>query len=534
MIENELFIIPVSDGIDSQTVSYFSYSDSDGFKLLSYDNLIDFEGPIVAWNLSESLSKKRNGRIPKSNFIVDLEALAKYYFGLPSKEFSKEFPWSLYQLLKDVYPTEQDLVSIYKFVNGLKPKIKVAENDINLLIQKIANKYSFIKKELRQREDWDRFEKIEVPIFNIFLETTIRGIGINKERINELLEKCDTEHFKMLSILRTKYEYKSINIDYESIRSFLVDDSETEISNETDIFAFLRAREHLSEKYKIALNLIKNKRTKKVLLSLYLDLEKNAFPIFDISGTITSRILVNSPNLQNIRKSHRDIITSEDGKDLLYLDYSCFEPSILAALSKDKQLIEFCRTEDMYTAISLKAGFTAAQRKQFKILFLAFSFGMEREGLINFISELLEVSKSEGSNIYQKIFDQFETLKNWKTEIWEETIRRNYSTSLYGNRRYRKNVFNYLDPNEKRWAINQVIQGTASLILKHAIIEIKKTYNQSIDILLPMHDAILMQSKKNFLESEKEKIKQIMQKSFSHFLPEINVKVSDEPFFKSS
>jgi len=100
------------------------------------------------------------------------------------------------------------------------------------------------------------------------------------------------------------------------------------------------------------------------------------YPEFQAHGTVTGRILVSDPYLQQLRRKYRKIVAADHGKRLAYLDYAQFEPGILAFLSDDKGLINAYNEGDLYDALSIAVFGNANSRPLSKRIFLAYSYGM--------------------------------------------------------------------------------------------------------------------------------------------------------------
>ena len=62
---------------------------------------------------------------------------------------------------------------------------------------------------------------------------------------------------------------------------------------------------------------------------------------------------------------------------------------------------------------------------------------------------------------------------------------------------------------EKRWVPNQIIQGTASYIFKKSLLELSKT-DKKLRFLIPMHDAILLESPIETLDRDVQQLENIM------------------------
>src|SRR5690348_13182211 len=71
-------------------------------------------------------------------------------------------------------------------------------------------------------------------------------------------------------------------------------------------------------------------------------------PAFDCLGTVTGRILVRHPQVQQLRRSERKMIAPDPGRKLAYFDYAQFEPGVLASLSGDGPLLNSYNNSDIY------------------------------------------------------------------------------------------------------------------------------------------------------------------------------------------
>lgn len=83
--------------------------------------------------------------------------------------------------------------------------------------------------------------------------------------------------------------------------------------------------------------------------------KKSITPYVDLNGSITSRIYIKSPNLQNISKRYRNILIPSQGKELSYIDYDQFEIGIMAHYSQDENLISMYSGHDIYSEFSSQA-----------------------------------------------------------------------------------------------------------------------------------------------------------------------------------
>ena len=83
--------------------------------------------------------------------------------------------------------------------------------------------------------------------------------------------------------------------------------------------------------------------------------------------------------------------------------------------------------------------------------------------------------------------------------------------------------------HEHRWALSQKVQGTASLIFKEALLGLSNEFGHNA-ILLPMHDAVLLQFERGHTQENKLKAKQIMIEAMQHRCPGVRPRVIPSAF----
>ena len=126
-------------------------------------------------------------------------------------------------------------------------------------------------------------------------------------------------------------------------------------------------------------------------------------------------------------------------------------------------------------------------------------------------------------------FARYPGLERFRAEQQAKLAREGYVSSAFGNRRVRSPQGN-LTNKERRWALNQPVQSTASLIFKETLIELEQAFERD-SIILPVHDAVLMQFTDNEeFESSVERARALMVSTFRHRFPRIEPMVTDGPF----
>lgn len=207
--------------------------------------------------------------------------------------------------------------------------------------------------------------------------------------------------------------------------------------------------------------------------------------------TSTGRLTSSEPNLQNIpiRGKYGDEIRStfiaEKGMKLIAADYSQIELRIVACLAHDTAMIEaFKKKQDIHTRTaseifntSLKK-VTSEQRRKAKAVNFGIVYGQTPYGL----SQSLGISVEEAARYILHYFDIHRGIKDYINRMIEKARSDGYVETLFGSKRYLPNInssMRFVSESEERMAINTPVQGTASEILKLAMIQLDKELSRS-------------------------------------------------------
>ena len=254
---------------------------------------------------------------------------------------------------------------------------------------------------------------------------------------------------------------------------------------------------------------------------------------FNQTMTATGRLSSVHPNLQNIPirtqrgRMIREVFIAPSSRKLICADYSQIELRVLAHFSQDPGLLKaFKQDEDIHktTAIELfgSSKVTDEQRRVAKAVNFGIIYGQTAYGL----SSLLEISRKEAEDILDKYFKKFPSVKSYTRNVIQEAQKNGFVETLFGRRRYVKEISSRNKNVQKlgeRIVINTRIQGTASEIVKKAMIDL----NQSVwsSLLAQIHDELLFECSDEDIETEVEEIKKIMEKAVQLKVP-IKVDIS--------
>jgi DNA polymerase-1 len=396
----------------------------------------------------------------------------------------------------------------------------------NALIEALKKEHQRLVSELKAEELLKQFANVEMRLKLVFAEVGIQGINVDDKKLLSKYSSLDFEYFEAVRKLELEYEFvvdqRSRSLTFQEIqqyvKEFSADDfpqkyfwESVELMRETSDFLRCIWIEHY------------NRLDMGELLRVSSSLSKNCRIEYDVFGTVTARILLNRPGIQYLKRTSRDIFSPNDGFEFLYADYAQFEPGILASFSQDERLIEIYNTGDVYSGLAKEIG-GGCQRRVAKELFLSFVYGMTKENIRRRIVSKFGENAGKSSDGF---FDQFVQVDKWKKTVVDE-VKQNKKA---------KGPFSYLrkvsegdtDSDIARWGPNHIIQSTASGIFKRSLCEISSVI-KGCRMLVPMHDAILVECPTTESAEMRKQIESIMIKSFQETCQRVKPRISFEPF----
>jgi len=249
---------------------------------------------------------------------------------------------------------------------------------------------------------------------------------------------------------------------------------------------------------------------------------KRVHTSFLLAATTTGRLASSDPNLQNIP------IKSEDGKDirkaftakkghlLISADYNQIEMRILADLANVKGLKKaFKNKEDIHSLtasqifnIDIKK-INQDHRRKAKAINFGIIYGISQYGL----AKQINVSNYEAEEFLNSYFAKFPEIKVYMDNTIKFCRRSGYVNNIFGRRSHFNGIndknFNVRNFQE-RAAINAPIQGSASEVMRLAMIRLDKKLseekNSNSKMLLQIHDELIFEIPK---KDEKVMIKLI-------------------------
>jgi DNA polymerase-1 len=241
----------------------------------------------------------------------------------------------------------------------------------------------------------------------------------------------------------------------------------------------------------------------------------------------TGRLSSQNPNLQNIpirtergREIRKAFIPSSAEHLLLSADYSQIELRIIAALSGEENMMnDFSKGLDIHISTASKVyavpieEVSKEMRRNAKMVNFGIIYGISAFGL----SERLGIPRKEAASIIDAYFLQYPAIKTYMDGSINFARENGFVETILGRRRYLKDIHSrnaVVRGFAERNAINAPIQGSAADLIKAAMIQIFKAFeekNLRSKMILQVHDELVFDVYQPELEVVKSIVKQKME-----------------------
>ena len=242
---------------------------------------------------------------------------------------------------------------------------------------------------------------------------------------------------------------------------------------------------------------------------------------------ITGRLASNNPNLQNIPirtaegRRVRRAFTAPQGSVIVSADYSQIELRIMAHLSGDKTLIAaFQNGEDVHRRTAAEVfgiapeNVSSEQRRYAKTINFGLIYGMGQYGL----AKSLGIDNISAKNFIDRYFARYPGVAEYMQRTKEQAAAQGFVETLFGRRLYLPDIHNKnanARAGAERAAINAPMQGTASDLIKRAMIDVSRWLSDDLlqsKLIMQVHDELVLEVPEAELDLVKEKLPQIMAK----------------------
>jgi DNA polymerase-1 len=360
------------------------------------------------------------------------------------------------------------------------------------------------------------FFDLEMPLVSILAQMEQEGIKLDLELLKNLAHEIEHRLIQLISdIYQASGTQFNINspkqlgqVLFEKLGLPVIKKTKTGPSTDEEVL------KRLSDKHALPVLLLEYRQLTK-LKNTYVDaLPKLVDPstgrvhtCFNQTGTETGRLSSSNPNLQNIpiktdigAKIRQAIITSGEENCLLSCDYSQIELRVLAHLCGDHTLIEaFNHNQDVHrlTAALLynlaesevkEPMREVAKRVNFGIIYGQSAYGLSKD---------LDIPVDQAQDFIDAYFLRYPKVKEYIDSQIKKAQSEGFVTTLLGRRRYIPQINSKnmgIRQFAQRQAVNTPIQGTASDLIKLAMIKISaqiKAKGLKAKMILQIHDELV-------------------------------------------
>ena len=390
--------------------------------------------------------------------------------------------------------------------------------------------YKILKGNLNREKLTNIYEIFEKPLIKILANMEIEGIKVDDKFLNILSKKFEKK-IKDLEKKIFKISKKEFNIaSTKQLGEIMYNELKISTLKKTKKGSFATSAsvlEDLAFKGNELPKLILEWRQISKLKNTYSDsLQEHINPntkrvhtSFLLAATTTGRLASSDPNLQNIPiktedgKEIRKSFVAEKGKILISADYNQIEMRILADLADVKELKKaFKNNQDIHSLTASQIfncdikKINSDMRRKAKAINFGIIYGISQYGL----AKQIMVTNDEAQDFLKSYFLKFPEIKDYMDKTIKFCRKSGYVSNIFGRRSHITGIndknFNVRNFQE-RAAINAPIQGSASEIMRLAMIRLNKkleeTRNNDCKILLQIHDELIFEVPKN---NEKELI----------------------------
>lgn len=398
-----------------------------------------------------------------------------------------------------------------------------------------------VTKELKDKNQYELYENIELPVTRILGEMEFAGTEIDLDVLKEMdtafdetIEKLANDIYRISGTTFNISSPKQLGqVLFEDLGLKGGKKTKTGYSTSQDVL------EKIIDAHPVVPLVLEYRMLTKLSSTYLKGLQEQVFPdnkihtIYKQTLTHTGRLSSVDPNLQNIPvrseegKLIRKAFVSHNGY-LVSFDYSQIELRILAHMAHVTNLIDaFNQGKDIHRhTAALVFGVkdeevTPQMRSQAKAVNFGIIYGMSEFRL----SKDIGMSISEARDFINKYFETYPEVKTYMDEVVETCKKQGYVSTLLNRKRYIPTINdkNFMVRQQaQRYAMNTPIQGTGADILKLAMIEVDKALkekNLKSQMILQVHDELIFDVFEDELEEVMSLVKEKMENCIKMDVP---------------
>ena len=451
----------------------------------------------------------------------DMDSLASYYLGAKTTKF------------EDVAGKGAKQITFDKVEIAIAGPYAAEDADITLRL------HQTLWAQLNDSDKTDLksvFEDIELPLVEVLTKIEANGALIDPDILHEQSGQL-TARLAELEQQAHDVAGQVFNLGSpKQLAEILFEKLELPIVKKTPKGAPSTAEEvlvQLAEEYELPRLILENRSLSK-LKSTYTD--KLPLMVCQRTGrlhtsyhqatAVTGRLSSTEPNLQNIPvKSEegrriRNAFVAPEGYTMVAADYSQIELRIMAHLSNDEGLLTaFANGIDVHTATAAEVFDVTIEnvepnmRRSAKAINFGLIYGMSAFGL----AKQIGVGRNQAQEYVDLYFERYPGVKSYMDNTRADAADAGYVETIFGRRLYLPDIKaknGQRRQHAERTAINAPMQGTAADIIKKAMIKVAEwlaTEEFDAQMIMQVHDELVLEVKTEQLEAFSAKLKEIME-----------------------
>jgi DNA polymerase-1 len=386
------------------------------------------------------------------------------------------------------------------------------------------------------------YSEVELPLAPLLYRMERAGLKVDKKVLADLSSYIGQELHK-LTIRIYELAGREFNIGSPKQVGEVLSDLNIDIGRKTStgrVSTNKAVLEELAQQFELPRLIIEYRELDK-LKSVYTDALPHQIATdgrihCQLNQTVaaTGRLSSSDPNLQNIpirtemgRRIRRAFV-AEPGNKIISADYSQLELRLLAHITQDPVMLEaFQKGEDIHdrTARLVFGAKTSAELKEArrfaKIVNFAIAYAIEPWGL----SQRVGISRQEAKKVIEDYYNTYKGVRRYMEEVPLRAREHGYVRSIYGRIRPLPGIADRnanIRKAAEREAINMPIQGTASDIVKIAMLHVDEEFKRNsleARLLMQVHDELLVEVPNKEVDKVTEILKHEMETAVSLDVP---------------
>lgn len=519
-------------GIYDGESGYFIYPD----ELENYKSIFSTKANKFTYDLKKCIVSLDKKQIKPKNTTFDL-MIAAYLLNYDVKDdisyLAKNFDY-------DIEP--------YDVTYGTGKNKKEVEKEISA--KRAIEKAKFIYEikdrmldELEKEEELSLFENIEMPLALVLADMELTGVKVDGEYLDSVAAKLKSDMDKLTEEIYNDAGCEFNIMSPKQLSEVLFEKLEIKYPKRVKNNKYSTSKDILDKIIDVhpIVGKILDYRTLAKLYTNYAVGLKNEIredgrihTIFTQTLTRTGRLSSISPNLQNIPASEeyakliRSAFIPDDDSVILSSDYSQVELRIFAAMSNATNLVDAFKSGiDIHTKTASDifhvdlSDVTKDMRRTAKAVNFGILYGISSFGL----SEDLGIDIKTAKNFIDNYLNTYPGITEYMEKEKQDAYKNGYVKTLMNRKRVIEELKskNYMvRSGGERIALNTPIQGTASDILKKAMVEIYDKFKElglKSKMIIQVHDELVFNVVNSELEQVSNIVKEIMENTYKLAVP---------------